>query len=496
MTYTTPFIDRSQLPSFVTIKSALANTAFFRAVSIKAALESSTARYVAQRTLDGVEKRPAHPITKTLARRMNLYATPNITLHTAIVHRETTGNGYLKVQRFDTGIGGIVTRLHNTNPYDFIPFLMEGEKFFYCQSDKRVYLNSEIIHLMRFSVDGVTGLNPLEVFCPTFNLHNALNSYVVRYFRRNTVISGVIQCPAGVTLTPEQHTQAAEDLAGLSLSSSTDRRYDVPFLPFGLQWVNVSPPSNEHTKLIETLAATERQICQVMDLPPAVLFAAGTGGDLEAVNRDVVRTVLRTDFENMEQEFSKLLTEDEQDTEHFIAFDEDSLLRGDSRRVDQLVKEVNAGTLTVNEYRRERDLPDLTGGNTPRMPVSVSQPISEGGADNKPDTTKQETGGTGGAQGATFSKRDLSPLIADVVRRVQAKESKAFESHLKKNDQESWFTFASTQGEYLRDALTPLIDAFDLRFDVDALCISYRDRVANRTGPACDLKSMIEGALQ
>lgn len=496
MTYTSPFIDRSQLPSFVTIKSALANTAFYRAVSLKAALESSTARYVAQRTADGVEKRPAHPITKTLARKTNLYATPNITLHTAIVHRETTGNGYLKIQRIDTGIGGTVTRLHNTNPHDFIPFLMDGEKFFYCQSEKRVYLNSEVIHLMRFSVDGVTGLNPLEVFCPTFNLHNALNTYVVRYFRRNTVISGVITCPPGVTLTPEQHEQASNDLTGLSLSSANDRRFDVPFLPFGLSWTNVSPPSNEHTKLIETLAATERQICQVMDLPPAVLFASGTGSDLEAVNRDVVRTVLRTDFENMEQEFAKLLTEEEQDTEHFIAFDEDSLLRGDSRRVDQLVKEVNAGTLTVNEYRRERDLPDVAGGDVPRMPVAVSQPVKEGGADNKPDTTKLETGGTGGAQAPTFSAPDLSPLIADVARRVQAKESKAFEAHQKKNDQDAWFTFASGQGEYLRDALMPLIDAFELRFDVDALCISYRDRVANRTGPACDLKSLIQGALQ
>lgn len=398
MTITSPFIDRGQLPNTATMRSALANTAFMRAVSFKASMESSTARYVAQRTEKGVEKRLDHPVTKTLARRTNLYATPNATIHTAIVHRETTGNGYLKIRRFTDG----TVHLVNANPFEMVPFILNDEKFFYSTADRQVYLNSEVIHLMRFSVDGVLGLSPLETFCQTFGLHQSLNRYLVRYFHRNTVISGVIQCPPGVTLTAEQHEQAAEDLTALALSSNSDRRYDVPFLPFGLQWVNVSQPTSEQTRIIETLAHTERQVSQVTDLPPAILFAQGTAEDLEAINRQVIQSVIRTDFESMEQEFSKLLTEAEQDAGYFIAFDEDSLLRGDSRRVDQMLKEVNGGTLLVNEYRRERDLPDVIGGDTPRMPVSVSQPAVEGGADNEPDATAQQTGGTGGAQASTF----------------------------------------------------------------------------------------------
>lgn len=349
--------------------TAMAIPAYRRAIEFLSSTLASFPRAIRKNGEKRAPEETPHPLDQLLELQPNGYQNASLFWQTLYQHAAHTGNGYAEIGRDPSTFRPVA--LHNLRPERVLPFRFDREdgrglRQYYLIDRTRVLLSTDVLHIARFSWDGMAGLDPVQLHEGTLRRAGLLEAYVTRYLERGSVIRGSIELPTG--MDDDKVDEIVDRLR--RYFSGVDAERDVIVLSDGAK-LNNAGLSPEQGQLVQQNALTTKQVSQITGVDPYFLFERSETkyASVEQAGQDVVRFTFLPWIEVSEDELTvKLLTPAERTAGLRVYLDPDRLLRGDTKaQTDIVLAMVKGGVITANEGRRRLGLPPLNDPDADKL---------------------------------------------------------------------------------------------------------------------------------
>jgi HK97 family phage portal protein len=233
-------------------------------------------------------------------------------------------------------------------------------------TDFVVYGQDTMIHIPLLTMPGeLRGINPVEQLRRTLGLATTIEESAASLFGSASMPSGIIEVPHDLT-----KDQAESLKAGWIRHHTGTNMYTPGVLTGGSKFVPTAF-NPEDTQLLASRSFSTEEIARIFRVPPVLIGVTTPGAmsysSVEQQNLAFTQYTLKPLCEVLERQLSNLLMP----PEAFIRFNMDSILRGtpQSRAEVQRIG-LQEGWSSVNDIRRQEDLPPIEGGDTYRMPLN------------------------------------------------------------------------------------------------------------------------------
>jgi len=229
----------------------------------------------------------------------------------------------------------------------------------------------KIMHIRGLlTLDGITGVNPIEYSRETIGLGMAGTKFLAQYFGKGLHPGAILEHP--LVLDPITHKNKLEAIkikyAGINNAQ------DVMLIDEGMkaQFPTIKLVDAQY---LELMKMNEAQICGLFRVP-LMLVQSGdktptfASAEQFMINYSVIGVA--PDCRNYEKTIqSDLMTEAERE-KFFVKFNIDALLRGDFKtRMDGFQVAVNTEIMNPNEARKKMEMPPYKGGSEYRTRTST-----------------------------------------------------------------------------------------------------------------------------
>jgi HK97 family phage portal protein len=233
------------------------------------------------------------------------------------------------------------------------------------------YTDLDLLHIPALSTDGLRGLGPLQVARNSLGVAVAGDRAAARMFSSGALFSGLVTPEEDVTEEEAQAIKAALDakLSGWDHAGElalVNRK--LKFTPWTMSHVDA--------QFLESRQFQIEEIARWFGVPPYELMQTekqtswGTG--IEAQQRGLARQVIGPWVKRLEERVSRLFP-----TGRYLEFEFAGLERPTpEQEIDLLIRQVQAGLLTVNEARAIRNMPPIEGGDGAATPSTHPSPPS------------------------------------------------------------------------------------------------------------------------
>lgn len=213
-----------------------------------------------------------------------------------------------------------------------------------------VYDNDEVIHIKGYSLDGITGLTPIEVISSAAEANQYANEH-----NKATVKSGGL--PKGVmkiagTLKKENKELIREEWKRVNEGE------DVAITDSGIEYQPISMTQRD-MEFIESQKYNKQNISAIYKVPLHKINSLehATFSNIEHQSIDYVKNTLQPWVVKIEEELNYKLFLEKQKTEgHYVKFNLDSELRGDAEsRVKVQEIQLRNALKTINEARSDNE---------------------------------------------------------------------------------------------------------------------------------------------
>lgn len=370
----------------VSANSALKYHAVWRAVDLIAKDIAKVNVFIYERGAGGNKERARdHAAYKLIRKRPNSWQTHYTFFHMLTAHATLHGNGYAFISR---DIRGRPLELIPLDPGQ-VTVLREGGEVVYWIRDVNIKVTpADVIHIKRFTWDGLVGLNPINYARENFGLGLAGTDYQNVFFNNNGKPSAVLETPN--VFTPEAAARLRRSWN--SAHTGVTNAHKVAILENGLQLkpYSINP---KDAQVLELLQDNVRAIANIFNLPPHKLgdTTRTSFASLEQENQAYLDDTLDPMLVNWEQELAyKLLTEDEHmnDT-HFVEFDRKALMRADLAATGEFLTKAlqSAPWMTINEARTMLNMNTLEGYDEILIPTNnFGEPVEDAPPEGGPPT--------------------------------------------------------------------------------------------------------------
>ncbi len=215
----------------------------------------------------------------------------------------------------------------------------------------------EIMHIRGLSSDGVTGLNPIELFREAVALGLAYEEYSARLFGNGANLQGVLETPQAMSDTALKRFREIwqQNYGGLANSGKT------AILEGGMKWqaIGLRPVDAE---FITSRKFQVTEIARIFRVPPHMLadLERATFSNIEHQSIEFIRDTIRPWLVRWEQALTRDLIPAEDRDRYFVEFLIDGLMRGDMKsRYDAYSIGRNNGWLSANDIRRLENMNPL-----------------------------------------------------------------------------------------------------------------------------------------
>lgn len=214
----------------------------------------------------------------------------------------------------------------------------------------------EVYHVMLFSMDGYTGVSPIQACRESLGLAAAIEEWGARTMANSGIPSGILTLPQGLTKEQEAAIKAQwqEVYAGLANTGRTAvLRAGMKYEPIGLKPVDL--------EWMETRKFGIEEVCRIYGVPPELaqhtspVTSWGTG--VEQRFQAFLTTTLDPHLVAVEQGLERALLLDSEQGRYYLRHQRAAMLRTD------LITRFNAyrvgrmsGFMTVNEIRALEEL--------------------------------------------------------------------------------------------------------------------------------------------
>ncbi|MFZ8961532.1 MAG: phage portal protein [Flavobacteriaceae bacterium] len=354
----------------VTEKKAEGLPAFFRALNIISGQMASLPLSVYEEKPDGsIVEAKTHPLYKLLKFRPSpLY---NSFDFVSSVTRQVLLRGEAYIIPVYDGRGAVSELvIKNDRPVDFFKF--DNTWFYRFADEERPYKWDSVLHLKAFSVDGITGQNPLKIFDEIFGLGIAQVEFASSHFGNGAHYSGLLI--PDHPIKPEQQEQLRS-----TFNSKENKPGETGVLPFGFKYEKISANLAD-TQLIESRRLTVEDVANITGVHPILLASLerATFSNVEELNRTFVQYTLREWCKRWESELNSKLFSNRELGRYFIRFNLDGMLRGDTEaRAKYYQTMYNIRAINPNEIRKLENFNPYEGGNEYGLPLASNTKENE-----------------------------------------------------------------------------------------------------------------------
>lgn len=348
--------------NFTALRTGAVTPATAESLSTVLACVSAVAETIAslplvlyQRSADGRERMPGHPLYKVL------HDAPN-ERQSALEFRELMtanmlmrGNAYARIVRGNDGQVRQLIPIHN----DRVAVLdldngRLGYEITLKDGGKERLIQEDVFHLRHRSDDGVIGISPIARSMATLELALAERDHGVDTFTNGSKLLGVLKVPGRLN---------AEQRATLKASWAAYKAGNTPVLEEGMDFQTVSM-TLEDAEWIAARQFSVEEVCRLFRVPPTIIgdLRHGNYSNTSELFRQFVTLSLRRHLVAWEQAISRQLLTEAGRRIYFAEHGVEGLLRGDSTtRADFYSKAISDGWMTIDEVRQLENLPKLGG---------------------------------------------------------------------------------------------------------------------------------------
>ena len=355
--------EQSKTGISVTEESAMQLSAVFGAVRVISETMATLPWHVKQNTDGVIKDAEAHPINK-------LIHAPN-GLMTDFTFRETCqanlclhGNAFIAIKRDKAGKPIKLIPIHP----DKVKVKIYKDEKFYEVDEKTTFDDSEMIHLVGLGFDGIMGKSVLQSARESIGLGLAADRFGGSFFGNGANISAVLTHPG--RLSDEAYKRLIRSWT--QRNAGMDNSHKTAILEEGMNVTKLSV-SPQDSQFISTRKFGVEDIARFFRIPLAYLGSmenSSTRANVEEQGMIFSRNTMLPWVKRWEAEFNRKLFIG--DSNYYIRFNMDGLLRGDIRsRYEVYVKGRNWGILSVNDVRKLENLPPVDSGDIYLQPMNM-----------------------------------------------------------------------------------------------------------------------------
>lgn len=228
----------------------------------------------------------------------------------------------------------------------------------------------QVFHVTGLSLDGITGLSPIQYQRDTVGLAKAQENHGAALFKNGARPLGFVKHPNYF-----RDQKAIDDFRDrFTQTYSGENAYKVAVLENGMEWQPMTMTS-EDSQWLESRKFQAQEICSLFGVPSWKLgHEAPKYSNAEQSQIQFVQEAITPRLVAIEQAIAtQLLTEADRDRGIYPKFTVDGLLRGDSRtRWENHQRAIQMGVLSPNEVRALEDRNPRDGGDVYLTPVNMT----------------------------------------------------------------------------------------------------------------------------
>ena len=219
----------------------------------------------------------------------------------------------------------------------------------------------DMIHLLNYSYDGVTGISTLTFARDTLELSSNSEEHARNFFGGGCNVGGILTVQASLNSKQKEDIKSSWNKA---FSANSGQSNGLAVLEGNMNYQPISVNSKD-AQLLETRAFNVVDICRFFNVSPVMAFdlSHSSYSTVEATNISFLSTTLQPVLSKIELEFKRKLFKNHADID--IKFDVAELLRTDkSSQSEYYQKMILNGVMSINEVRKELNLIPVKGGDT------------------------------------------------------------------------------------------------------------------------------------
>lgn len=313
-----------------------------------------------------------HPTYRLLNAEPNSRMTRFTFIKTLIVSTLLKGNGYAYIERDNLGNA---TALHYI-PSDLVtiipPKTLKDNVAYSVTGLSNIIEACNMIHILNFSYDGITGISTLAHAKNTLGLSADSEAHASGFFKGGANLAGILKVQSNLTSKQKSDLKNSWQTA---FSPSTGQPNGVAVLEGNMEFqpITVNPTD---AQLLETRQFNVIDICRFFGVSPVKAFdlSKSSYSTVEATNLSFLTDTLSPLLEKLELEFERKLYKPSEKESIDVRFDTSRLLRADKQSLASYYNTLfNIGVVSLNEIRKELDLAAVEGGDNHFIQVNMME---------------------------------------------------------------------------------------------------------------------------
>ncbi|MCH3980507.1 MAG: phage portal protein [Prevotella sp.] len=231
------------------------------------------------------------------------------------------------------------------------------------------YPETEVLHFMNTSLNGITGLSVLDFARTTLNIADSGDKETLSRFRNGGNVRGIIYNDNSIVGVGEyqdaelgkQARTLDEKLNGIN----GEGQQHIVAMNGDVKFTQLSMTSAD-MQFLESRKFTVRDICRFFGVHPSFVFddTSNNYKSAEMANVAFLSQTLNPLLRKIENECLRKLVSASMAIKRKFEFDRRAIYAADlASRVDYQMKTIQTGLYTVNEWRREENKPAVEGGD-------------------------------------------------------------------------------------------------------------------------------------
>lgn len=218
----------------------------------------------------------------------------------------------------------------------------------------------DMIHLLNYTYDGVTGISTLAFAAQTLELASNSEEHARNFFAGGCNVGGILSVQSSLNARQKEDIKSSWNKA-FSAKSGTSNGLAV--LEGNMSYQPISVNSKD-AQLLETRQFNVTDICRFFNVSPVMAFdlSKSSYSTVEATNISFLSTTLQPILTKIEIEFKRKIFREHSNID--VKFDVSELLRTDkASQSEYYQKMILNGIMSVNEVRRDLNLIPVEGGD-------------------------------------------------------------------------------------------------------------------------------------
>jgi HK97 family phage portal protein len=255
----------------------------------------------------------------------------------------------------------------------------------------KTYTNDQIWRGSIYSKYGVVGEGLVSIGKHAIGVAIAAEKAGARLFKKGTIGDYYFQPEPNKDLSKEAWMQLAA-----AWERGSDGGFTKPVVPEGIKVNRLEAPTAQQAQFLERLQRQDLEICRLLNIPASILDASLKGETFaasESQRRWYLIHTLRPYLTLIEQSINARCLGKTEKGVYYAEFDADALVSADLQARYAANKESLGGASfkTINEVRRDENLPAVPGGDTLLIPVNNLAPLGKDGKITPPAQPKQSS---------------------------------------------------------------------------------------------------------